>query len=283
MYLLKGKKCLITGASSGLGLELTKLAIQEGAEVIMLCRDEVKCKELVRDLLKRYPNSKLQYELADFSSLKSVNNFISTFREKHTTLDILINNAALLKAKITKTVDGFESMFQVNYLVPFILTNSLLSLLKNSKFSQIINITLPPEKLRLDFEDLQSLHKFKSVKNMFKTKLCLFLFSMELAERLSVEDTNIKVLTGIPSKKPFKTNLGREMPSFIKLVMSLISLKTEEVVKNILHIVTEESIKSGYVFNALNKVNLNSYWQNGEIRRRLWINTENLLNEQNEN
>ena len=48
MNTLNGKKCLITGASSGLGLELTKLLIRQGAEVIMLCRNESKAKEIVK-------------------------------------------------------------------------------------------------------------------------------------------------------------------------------------------------------------------------------------------
>ena len=75
MNSLNGKKCLITGASSGLGLELTKLFIRQDAEVIMLCRNESKAKETAEKLLVENPHAKLHIEIADFTSLESVKLF----------------------------------------------------------------------------------------------------------------------------------------------------------------------------------------------------------------
>ena len=202
---LKGKKCLITGASSGLGLEITKLFLNAEAEVIMLCRDEKKSSKIINELYEDYPGASIHLELADFSSLDSLNTFLRNFKGKHSSLDILINNAAVLKAGVTRTEDGYESMFQVNFLAPFILTRSLIDLLKSGDDPKILNIALPAEKYQLDFNDIQSLKHFKPMDSFLKTKNCLLIFSLELANR--IKNTGIKVLTGIPNQRPEQKKL----------------------------------------------------------------------------
>jgi len=279
MNTLNGKKCLITGASSGLGLELTKLLIRQGAEVIMLCRNASKGKKIVEELLSEHPDASLQIEIADFCSLDSVKRFTKDFKRKHQSLDILINNAALLKNKTTKTVDGFESMFQINYLAPFMLTNSLLPLLEKGKSSQIINITLPPDDLRLDFNNTQSPADFKPMRHLFDTKLCFFLYSLELTDRL--KKSNIKVFTGVPNARPFKTRLGRELPFLMKLIMWIISVDVRKVAGNIVQIAEKDDFRQGFVFKGLKEIKLNFYWENADVRNELWRNTENILINQN--
>lgn len=275
MNTLNGKKCLITGASSGLGLELTKLLIRQGAEVIMLCRNESKGKAIIEKLLAEHPNARLHIEIADFSSLVSVKRFTKDFKRKHRSLDMLINNAALLKDKTTTTGDGFESMFQVNYLAPFLLTNSLQPLLEKARSSQIVNITLPPDDLRLDLIKIQSPEDFKPMRQLYKTKLCLFLYSVELSDRL--KKSKINVFTGVPSIRPFKTDLGRDLSFFTKLMMRAISVDVGKVAGNMMKIVENGDTGRGFVFKGLKKIELHSYWENRAIRNELWQNTEKML------
>lgn len=272
---LKGKKCLITGASSGLGLEVTKLLILAEAEVIMLCRNRKKSIKILDQLRQDYPDASIQLELADFNSLDSVNTFLKDFKKKHSSLDILINNAAVMKAEITRTEDGYESMFQVNYLAPFILTRSLIDLLKSGEDPKILNIALPAEKYRLDFNDLQALKHFKPMDNLLKSKNCLMIFSIELASR--IRNTGIKVLTGIPNQRPFRSNLGREMPLIMGLAWNLISVKTEKVAGNIPAILSRDDLENGSLFKGQKKASASPYWQDAELRERLWAETECLL------
>jgi retinol dehydrogenase-14 len=275
MDYLKGKKCLITGASSGLGLEVTKLLLMNEAKVIMLCRDEKKS-SMIRDKLRQdFPDASIHLELADFSSLDSLNNFLRSFKERHSYLDILINNAAVMKAGITRTEDGYESMFQVNYLAPFILTRSLIDLLKSGEDPKILNIALPAEKYQLDFDDIQALQHFKPMDNLLKSKNCLMIFSLELASR--IKNTGIKVLTGIPNQRPFRSNLGREMPFIMGLAWNLISVRTEKIAGNIPFILSRDDLDNGSLFKGQKEVSASPYWRDAEVRERLWTETEKLL------
>jgi NAD(P)-dependent dehydrogenase (short-subunit alcohol dehydrogenase family) len=275
MESLKGKKCLITGASSGLGLEVTKLFLKADAEVIMLCRDEKKSNKVMNELYQDYPGASIQLEIADFSSLNSLNTFLQSFKKKHSSLDILINNAAILKAEISHTVDGFESMFQVNFLAPVLLTLSLIEHLESGVDSKILNIALPSEKYQLDFNDIQSLEHFKPMDNLLRTKLCLMIFSLELASR--IKNTGIKVMSGVPNQRPFRSNLGREMPFFMGLAMNLISVKLEKVAPNIPYMLSLDDVETGFVFQGQKAASVLPYWRDVEVRNRLWKETEKLL------
>jgi NAD(P)-dependent dehydrogenase (short-subunit alcohol dehydrogenase family) len=71
--------------------------------------------------------------VADLASLRQVRQLAETFRRRYSTLDVLINNAGVFVPTRTETEDGYETMFQVNYLSPFLLTNLLLEELQKSE------------------------------------------------------------------------------------------------------------------------------------------------------
>ena len=121
--------------------------------------------------------------ICDLSSLKSIYRFIEDFKSRYTTLDLLYNNAALMKRKRTITEDGFETMFQVNYLAPFILMNALHELVEKSTLHLILNNGRPADDLRLDFDDLQFAKHYSMYNSFFKTKLCLLFASLEMSRR----------------------------------------------------------------------------------------------------
>jgi NAD(P)-dependent dehydrogenase (short-subunit alcohol dehydrogenase family) len=121
---------LVTGASTGLGLAVSRRFAQEGAHVVMVCRSQEKGQDAVLDIRKTAPESSVDLMLCDLASLKSIYGFLSDFRARYSKLDLLFNNAAVMKRKRTITDDGFETMFQVNYLAPFLLSKELLGSLK---------------------------------------------------------------------------------------------------------------------------------------------------------
>ena len=133
---------MITGASSGLGLATARQFAKLGLNVTLLCRDPVKGENAVTQVRQDIPNASLELMICDLASTESVRSFVRKFRESHSQLDILFNNATVIKQRHSVTQDGFETMFQTNYLAPFMITTSLLDLLRNSSSARIINIAV---------------------------------------------------------------------------------------------------------------------------------------------
>jgi NAD(P)-dependent dehydrogenase (short-subunit alcohol dehydrogenase family) len=146
---------LITGATSGLGLAVSRRFAGLGANTILLCRTREAGETAVAEIKQEAPQASVRAMMCDLSSMASTEKFIAEFTAKFATLDLLFNNAAVMKPERTITQDGFEMMFQVNYLAPFMLTTSFLELLRRSPVHIVLNNARPSEKLRVDFDDLQ--------------------------------------------------------------------------------------------------------------------------------
>jgi NAD(P)-dependent dehydrogenase (short-subunit alcohol dehydrogenase family) len=269
-----GKNCLITGANTGLGLAVSKKIANMGANTIMLCRNKEKGENAVLEVKKEIPNASVELMICDLSSMKSIQNFIEGFKGKYSKLDILYNNAAVMKQKRTVTEDGFEMMFQVNYLASFILMNSFLELLKNGSSPYIINNGRPADKFRLDMDDLQFSKKYSMYNSFFKTKLCLLFASLELSRRRESDGITVTMI----DPGPFKSDLVRDVP-LMGWLKNLFSSTVDKAAENILyHITSDEAMnKNGKVFKEKQEKPLTGYWQDKSVSERLWSVTESLI------
>ena len=134
---LDGRTVLITGATSGLGLAVSREMAARGARVLMVARREAS-KELaaVRDAGAPAGGTAelLRADMADFNSLRVLINELTVRRER---LDAVISNAAVVPSSARETVDGFEEMLQVNALAPALLIRGLLEegLIPNDAFA----------------------------------------------------------------------------------------------------------------------------------------------------
>jgi len=120
-----GKTAIVTGANSGIGFETAKALYEKGANVIFASRD-LRRGQLAIDTIRKNENAgKIELELLDLSSLASVEAFADRFKQNHTGLHILVNNAGIMAAPAALTEEGFESHFGINYLGHFALTGHL--------------------------------------------------------------------------------------------------------------------------------------------------------------
>uniref|UniRef100_A0A0D9XCR2 Uncharacterized protein n=1 Tax=Leersia perrieri TaxID=77586 RepID=A0A0D9XCR2_9ORYZ len=128
--------CVVTGATSGLGKAASAALAREGYHVT------------VQEIRSRQPDAHVeafQVDLTSFKSIKkfeiSLNQWIQDSNMEHS-IQLLINNAGMLAKSQRITEDSFDEMMQANYIGPFVLTNTLLPLLKNSSTpSRVVNLT----------------------------------------------------------------------------------------------------------------------------------------------
>ncbi|MFC1791305.1 SDR family NAD(P)-dependent oxidoreductase [Gemmatimonadota bacterium] len=269
-----GKTCIVTGANTGLGFEVaTRLAIR-GADITLLCRSRRRGEEAVLKIQETHPGALVELAVCDLSSLSSVQGFVHGFKEKRSKLDLLYNNAAVMKSERTETEDGFELMFQVNYLAPFLLMTSLLDLLRKGTSPFLINNGRPSYKLRLDLDDLQFTKKYRMYQSFFLTKLCLLLSTLELARRPECDGVTVTMI----DPGPFKSELVRDnrVAGWVK---NLFSAPVEKAAENILfHLNPDEAKKKhGKVFKETKDHPLSDYWTDPATSGRLWSMTEEML------
>jgi NAD(P)-dependent dehydrogenase (short-subunit alcohol dehydrogenase family) len=218
---MKAKVCVITGASSGIGKSSAAGLAKLGATVVMVCRNKGRG-ETARDEIRKLTSVKeenLDLMVADLSSLDSVRSLATSILGNYQGLDVLINNAGLILSKRTPTPDGLETTFEVNYLSHFLLTNLLLSLLKASAPSRIINVSSDAHVGgRIRFDDLQGEGRYRGMKAYSQSKLAQILFTHELSRRL--DGTGVTVNSVHPGV--VRTNWGRTGAGVLSVVLKLV-------------------------------------------------------------
>ncbi len=220
---MDGKICLITGATSGIGLEIAGGLAKLGATVIITGRNEDIGKQIVEDIRKRTGNGLIELMIADFSTQDGVIKLADRIKERYDKLDVLINNAGLYQPDHTITSDGIEMTFAVNYLAPFLLSHLLLDLLRKGQPSRIVITASSWHKTGyLDFNDLNmNEKKYSGMQAYMNTKQALIMFGYTLAEKIKSMGVTVNtyhpgiVKTKLPRQRSFYSFLLKIIPFFL--------------------------------------------------------------------
>ncbi|KAM9816952.1 retinol dehydrogenase 13-like [Neosynchiropus ocellatus] len=182
---IKGKTVVVTGANTGIGKETARELAKRGGRIIMGCRDIEKCEAAAKEIRGSTLNPHVYACHLDLASMKSIREFADRINEKEKRVDVLINNAGIMRCPAWKTEDGFDMQFGVNHLGHFLLTNLLLDKLKESAPSRVINLSSLAHIVgKMDFDDLNwEKKKFDTKQAYCQSKLANVLFTRELARR----------------------------------------------------------------------------------------------------
>jgi len=189
------KTVLITGSTDGVGRMVATRLGAAGARVLVHGRDMARGDEVVKEIVAG--GGTAEFLEADLSVLGEVRNLADAVQRNTDRLDILINNAGIGTAGadgIRQTsADGHELRFAVNYLAGFLLTQSLLPLLKQSAPARIVNVASVGQQA-LDFADIMLTRGYSGTRAYCQSKLAQILFTIDLAEELRGSGVTVNAL-----------------------------------------------------------------------------------------
>jgi NAD(P)-dependent dehydrogenase (short-subunit alcohol dehydrogenase family) len=181
---LDGRTAIVTGASGGVGYEVARQLAVHGAHVVLASRDEGRTGQAARSIRAACPGSSVEAMRLDLAEFASVTSFVRAFADRHDGLDILVNNAGISGGPRRESADGFEMLFQVNYLGHFALTGRLLPLLNARPGARVVTVSSDIAAVAtVDFDDLQATRRYGLVRTYARSKLAGLLFAIELERR----------------------------------------------------------------------------------------------------
>jgi retinol dehydrogenase 14 len=277
---LSGKTALVTGASSGIGLEASVKLARMGAEVVIASRDQQRTQAAADQIRARSGSQKVSCLICDFTSQAQIRQLASDYRASHARLDILVNNAGSVSPERRVTEDGIEQTFAVNHLGPFLLTNLLLDLIEKSAPARIVNVSSVGHRLGdIDFDNLQYERGGYFIMRAYaRSKLASVLFTRELGRRLDGKGVTVNCL----HPGGVATRIWSHAPWFARPFLAvgrLFMISAEKGGDVIVHLASGPELegRSGLYFERLREMAPSKLAQDDALAKKLWDQSAKLV------
>lgn len=274
---------VITGSTSGIGKVTALELAKKGHAIYMLVRNTEKGEQVKQEIISQSGNKNIYVVKCDMADLQSVRAAAAELNSKLFAVNILINNAggAFLEKEFTR--DGFEMTFAVNHLGHFLLTESIISLLKKGQ-ARVINVSSEAHRsAKPNFDDLKWVQtSYKALKAYGISKLYNIYFTKSLAEKYKQDGiVSYALHPGVVN-----TNIWEGVKGFTKLFVSILKLfmiTPEKGAETTIYLATELRLepKSGLYFKKC-KVNKTApIADDVQARKLLWNISEKLTDSKN--
>ncbi|XP_055610299.1 retinol dehydrogenase 12 [Uranotaenia lowii] len=282
---------VVTGADGGIGKELCKELVRRSAHVIMACRDVEKGEQVRQSIIRELPGASLELLPLDLRSFDCVRRFVREVESRHRQVDVLINNAGIIFHPEERTVDGFESHLQCNYLGHFLLTQLLLPSLERSTQGRVINVSAPGYTAgKMTIEDPLNIGSwapgFHARDAFSHSKLAVVMASRVLANKLRKAKSKVTVNSCSPGLVR-GTNHLRHSPLmralFARAVtypwMWLFMKSTSQGCQTMVRLATDPALaqSSGEFFNDCEPVELSELARDDRLGEKLYQETMKAL------
>lgn len=311
---LDGKRCLVTGASSGLGKAVAMELARRGGKVVLALRSGIpETGEEIKEKTGNPDVEMIRLDLADFSSVRR---FCDEIKNRGIRFGRAVFNAGVVPGRARRTADGYEEMFQVNYLGKFLLLNRLLAdgSIPNTVFAgggeseapakssvrdpaRIVFISSEVHRTleTVDFSDVGLFHDYAmkgSMQEYGYTKLLLTIFFKELSRRLSApaetpnpcsgEGPDVSVFALCPG--PVNSRIARDAPKvlqpLLRLVFSIFFKRPSKAAEPVVYFCcSPEAVgKTGMYLHLMTEKEAAPLTLDPENGRKLWEVSEGLVN-----
>jgi NAD(P)-dependent dehydrogenase (short-subunit alcohol dehydrogenase family) len=276
------KTAVVTGASSGIGLVVARELARQGWRVMVHGRNPYRATAALADLSRAVPGANLTLVQANLSVMADVRKAANEIASLTNRIDLLVNNAGAIINERQVTPEGFEATFAGNHLGPFLLTQSLMPLLRAAAIAageaRIVNTASGAHQMVRDMEwdDLQLEKGYRPWKAYAQSKLANILFTRELARRET--GTGIKVSAVHPGVVDTNFPSGGGLLTQIGWLFAKPFTKTpEQGADTILWLATDgPRDPAGGYFEQRQPAEMTKAAQSNEGARRLWAISEKL-------
>jgi NAD(P)-dependent dehydrogenase (short-subunit alcohol dehydrogenase family) len=182
---MHGKTCVITGATSGIGLAAAEALAARGARLALIARDRARGEAALARVSAAAPDVRATVHYADLLRMGEVRRLGADLLAAYPRIDALVNNAGALFQHREVTEDGLERTFALNHVAYFLLTQLLRDRLVASAARVVSVASRAHERAVLDFDDLNLERGYSGWTAYCRSKLANILFTRELARRLA--------------------------------------------------------------------------------------------------
>jgi len=195
-----GRRALVTGANSGLGLQTSLALARAGAEVLLACRDAGRGAAAQRAIRAGVPDAAVEVRSLDLASLASVRALAAALEEEGRPLDLLVDNAGVMATPLRRTAEGFELQVGTNHLGHFALTGLLLDRLRAAPAPRVVTVSSQAHRIgRIDLDDLNwERRPYRRWAAYGQAKLANLLFARELQRRADAGDLALRSVAAHP-------------------------------------------------------------------------------------
>ncbi len=269
---------LVTGSNSGIGKALVEALAAKGARLVLACRSEERTLPVLEALRARHPGVDATFLQLDLADLSSVRNAAASFLATSHPLDILVNNAGIAGTRALSK-DGYDLTYATNHIGPFLLTNLLLSRLRESAEGRIVNVASGAHR-QADHIDWSVLERHDTPKrsgfaDYCVTKLMNVLHVKELARRLA----GSTVTTYALHPGAVASNIWRAIPQPLQGFLKLFMLSNEQGAVTPLYCATAPELRgvSGRYYAHSKEVTPSELAQDPALAAELWDRTSRIV------
>jgi len=270
---IEGKTCVITGATSGIGLTAAHALAALGARLALVGRDRTRGDAALSELRSRAPRLQAKIRYADLSRLDEIRRLGAELTAALPRIDILINNAGALFQRRSLTADGMERSFALNHMAYFVLTEALRQRLVASAPARIVNVASEAHRgAALDFDDLQLEQNYRGLTAYNRSKLCNILFTRELARRLAGTGVTANCLHPGFVATRFGDENGGLFRVGLAFAKRLFAISPEQGALTSVHVATSPAVEgiSGKYFDKCALATPSPAAEDDAVAQRLW-------------
>jgi len=177
--------CLITGATSGIGKATALALAKKDHRLILIGRNEEKTARVCEEIGRMSRNENVSYYVCDLSVVRDMRGVAARIKEDHARIDVLINNAGARFLRHQLTKEGVEMTLATNHRGHYVLTLSLIDIMKGSEQARIVNVSSGAHYAGTGvIENILSARDYDGKKQYANSKLANVLFTYALAEKL---------------------------------------------------------------------------------------------------